>query len=121
MGSRRDKAKDESVTHISYRAKILNSGSRLVFDEVKQTTKEASPKPNLAQRAGEIITIISHQGEPPTWPVVREKLGLQVECMPGPILVRALRERGMQTIKDPKISTKIWRLIDREKLNGWEK
>jgi hypothetical protein len=115
----RVEAKDGSATHIYYRAKVLNNGSRLIFDEVKPTTKEPSPKPNLAQRAAEIITIIASLGGTTTWPVVREKLTLPAESMPGPILVKALKERGMQTLKDPKTSTMIWKLIDREKLNGY--
>jgi hypothetical protein len=67
------------------------------------------------------MTIVAQLGGTTTWPAVREKLGLSPKSTPSPFLVKALRERGLQTIKNPKTSTMTWKLIDREKLNGWTK
>jgi hypothetical protein len=49
----------------------------------------------------------------------RERLGLPSESMPGPFLVKLLRDRGLLTLKNPKTSTMTWKLVDRGKLNRW--
>ncbi len=100
-----------------YRATIR--GSTITLRQVKPQTQPQAPLPSLAERADNIIAIIAQLGGSTTWPTVREKLGLQPESTPGPLLVKALRERGLLTIKNPKTSTMIWELINREKLNGW--
>jgi hypothetical protein len=112
-------AQDGEHTKVHYKAKIQNHGSRIILEEVQLVAKRSTPELNLVNRADEIITIIAQLGGTVTWPMVREKLGRPVESMPGPHLLQALRERGLHTFKNPKTSTMIWKLIDREKLNGW--
>jgi hypothetical protein len=100
-----------------YSAKI--HGSTITLRQVKPQTQPQTSPPSLAERADQIIAIIARLGETTTWPAVREKLGLPPESTPSPFLVKELRDRGLQTIKNPKTSTMIWKLINREKLNGW--
>jgi len=116
---KRLEAEDGHVTHLYYRAKIQNHGSRIILDEVQSVTKQSTTEPNLAQRADEIIEFAAQTGGTTTWPVVREKLGLPSNATPSPFLVKLLRDRGLLTVRNPKTSTMIWKLIDREKLNGW--
>jgi hypothetical protein len=100
-----------------FNAKI--HGSRIILDQVRPEPKSTNTIPNLSERADRIILIIAQEGGTSTWPSVREKLGLPSHSMPGPFLVKQLKDRGLQTIKNPKTSRMIWKLIDREKLNGW--
>jgi hypothetical protein len=100
-----------------FRAKIQRS--RITLQQVKRDPEPTTPQTSLSERADRIIAIVTQEGGTSTWPFVREKLGRPAESMPGPLLVRALKDRGLQSVKDPKTSTMIWKLIDREKLNGW--
>ncbi|HYW00723.1 MAG TPA: hypothetical protein VE862_04595 [Candidatus Acidoferrum sp.] len=94
-------------------------GRNIILTEVQTQTEMSTPRPSLAQRADEIIRVIAQLGGTSTWPAVREKLGLPTNSTPSPFLVKLLRDRGLQTTKNPKTSTMTWKLIDREKLNGW--
>ncbi len=117
--SKRLQAEGGEDAKLYYSAKI--NGSTITLRQIQpQTQPQASP-PSLAERADQIVAIIAQLGGTTTWPTVREKLGLPSESMPGPFLVRQLRDRGLLTIKNPKTSTMTWKLIDREKLNGWTK
>lgn len=100
-----------------YKAKI--QGSRIILNQVRPEPKSTIRVPSLSERADRIVFIISQEGGTSTWPAVREKLGLSPESMPGPFLVKQLKDRGLQTMRNPKTSTMTWKLIDREKLNGW--
>jgi hypothetical protein len=94
-------------------------GARIVLSPVQPQARASTLSPSLAERADQIVAIMTQLGGTSTWPTVREKLGLSSESMPGPFLVKALRDRGLLTIKNPKTSTMTWKLIDREKMNGW--
>jgi hypothetical protein len=100
-----------------YSAKI--HGSTITLRQVKPQTQPQTSTPSLAERADQIIAIIDQLGGTTTWPNVREKLGLPPESTPSPFLVKALRERGLLTIKNPKTSTMIWKLINGGELSGW--
>lgn len=100
-----------------YSAKI--HGSTIILRQVKPQTRPQAPPPSLAERADQIIAIIAQLGGTTTWPTVRENLGLSPDSTPSPFLVKQLRDRGLLTIKNPRTSTMTWKLIDREKLNGW--
>ena len=102
---------------LQFRAKF--HGSRIILDQVQPEAESAITRPTIGQRADQIITIVAQLGGTTSWPAVREKLGLPTESTPSPFLVKALKERGLQSTKDPKTSTMIWKLIDREKINGW--
>ena len=104
---------------IPYKAKIEGLGARIILTQLQSNTETPIPYPKLTERADEIIAIMAELGGTTNWPTVREKLGLPPRSMPGPFLVKQLRDRGLLTIKNPKTSTMIWKLIDREKLNGW--
>jgi hypothetical protein len=94
-------------------------GAKIILTPVQPQAQAPTPSPSLAERADQIIAIITQQGGTTTWPSVREKLGLPPESMPGPFLVRQLRDRGLLTTKNPKTSTMTWKLIDKSRLNGW--
>jgi hypothetical protein len=94
-------------------------GIRIILDQIQPEPEQSTPSRSLAERADQIITIIALKGGESAWPLVCQELGLKPGSMPGPILVKALEERGMQRTKDPRTSTMIWKLVDREKLNGW--
>ncbi len=94
-------------------------GVKIILTPVQPQAQTPTPSPSLAERADQVIAIIAQQGGTTTWPSVREKLGLPPESMPGPFLVRQLRDRGLLTVKNSKTSTMTWKLINREKLNGW--
>ncbi len=100
-----------------YSAKI--NPSTITLRQVQPQTGPQASRPTLVERADQIVAIIAELGGTTTWPTVREKLALPTESMPGPFLVKALRDRGLLTIKNPKTSTMTWKLIDRRKLNGW--
>jgi hypothetical protein len=102
---------------LHFRAKI--QGSRIILTQVQLEAESSNYSPSMSERADKIIAIVAQLGGTTSWPTVREKLGLPTESMPGPFLVKQLRDRGMQTIKNPKTSTMTWKLIDREKMNGW--
>jgi hypothetical protein len=106
---------------LQYRAKIEGQGARIILTltQPQYQTKASSPRLRIGELADHVIAIIAQEGGTATWPFVREKLGRPAESMPGPILVKALTDRGMKSTKDPKTSTMIWKLIDRERLNGW--
>jgi hypothetical protein len=94
-------------------------GAKIILTPVQPQAQAATLSPSLAQRADQIIALIVKQGGTTTWPTVREKLGLPPESMPDPFLVKELRDRGLLTIRNPKTSTMTWKLIDRERMNGW--
>jgi len=100
-----------------FSAKI--NGSTITLRQVQPQTRPKASRPSLSERADQIIGIIAQLGGTTTWPTVREKLGLPSESTPSPFLVKQLRDRGLQTTKNPKTSTMTWQLMDREKLNGW--
>ena len=100
-----------------YAAKI--NGSTILLRQVQSQPQPQTSRLSLAERADRIISIIAELGGTTTWPTVREKLGLPPESTPSPFLVKQLRDRGLQTLRNPKTSTKIWKLIEREKMNGW--
>ena len=100
-----------------FNAKI--NGSTILLRQVQPQTQPKAPRPSPAERADQIMAIVAQLGGTTTWPAVRERLGLPSKSMPGPFLVKQLRDRGLLTIKNPKTSTMTWKLIDREKLNGW--
>jgi hypothetical protein len=102
---------------LHFRAKI--HGSRIILTQVQREVGTSATSPSLDERADHIITMVAQLGGTTTWPAVRERLGLPVESMPGPFLVKKLKDRGLLTIKNPKTSTMVWKLIDRERLNGW--
>ena len=102
---------------LQFRARF--HGSRIILDQVQPGAESATPSSTLGERADQIITIVAQLGGNTSWPIVREKLGLPTESSPSPFLVKALKERGLQSTKNPKTSTMVWKLIDREKLNGW--
>jgi hypothetical protein len=112
-------AEGGEVTKLYFKAKI--QGSRIILNQVRPEPQPTTTAPSLSERADRIISIIAQAGGTSTWPTVREKLGLPRESMPGPFLVKQLRDKGLLTIKNPKTSTMTWQLIDREKLNGWAK
>lgn len=100
-----------------FNAKI--NGSTILLRQVQPQTHPKASRPSLAERADRIIAIIAQLGGTTNWPTVREKLGLPPECMPGPFLVKRLKDRGLVSIKNSKTSTMMWKLVDREKLNGY--
>ncbi|MGP8071399.1 MAG: hypothetical protein ACLP5V_16105 [Candidatus Bathyarchaeia archaeon] len=100
-----------------FEAKI--HGSRIILNQVRPEPKSKTTVPNLSERADRIISIVAQEGGTSTWPSVREKLGLPSESTPGPFLVKRLRDKGLLTIKNSKTSTMTWKLINREKLNGY--
>jgi hypothetical protein len=102
---------------LQFRAKF--HGPRIILDQVEPETEAPTPMPSLSERADQIITIIANEGGTSTWPRVRNKLGLPADSMPGPFLVKRLRDKGLITVKNPKTSTMTWKLVNREKLNGW--
>jgi hypothetical protein len=102
---------------LHYRAKI--NGSTITLRQVQPQTRPQAPRPSLAERADRIIAIIAQLGGTTNWPAVREELELPPESTPSPFLVKQLREKGLLTIKNPKTSTMTWKLMDREKMNGW--
>ncbi len=114
---KRLQAEGGEAAKLYFNAKI--NGSTITLRQVKLQTQTKAARPSLTERADQIITIIAQQGGTTTWPAVREKLGLPPESMPGPFLVKQLRDRGLLTIKNPKTSTMTWKLINRQKLNGW--
>jgi hypothetical protein len=110
-------AEGGDVEKLYYSAKI--NGSTITLRQIQPQTRPQASRPSLAERADQIMAIIAQLGGTTSWPTVREKLGLPSKSTPSPFLVKALKERGMQSTKDPKTSTMIWKLIDREKMNGW--
>lgn len=101
-----------------YSAKMIN-GSTIMLRQVQPQTRPQPSRLSLAEQADQIMAIIAQLGGTTTWPAVREKLGLPPESTPSPFLVRQLIDRGLLTIKNPKTSTMTWKLIDRQKMNGW--
>jgi len=78
---------------------------------------DAPPEPKISEppektedRAKRIKAFIIRSGGETTWPKVREFLGLPLSSTPGPLLVRELKDEGVESVKNPKTSTKIWRL-----------
>lgn len=114
---KRLQAEGGEAAKLYYSAKI--NGSTITLKQVPSQTRSQASRPSLAERADQIIAIVAQLGGTTTWPTVREKLGLPPESTPSPFLVKQLRDKGLLTIKNPKTSTMTWRLIDREKLNGW--
>ncbi len=100
-----------------FSAKI--NGSTILLRQIQRQARPKASRPSLAERADQIMAVVAQLGGTTNWPKVREKLGLPPESMPGPFLVKQLRDRGLLTVKNPKTSTMTWKLIDREKLNGW--
>jgi hypothetical protein len=100
-----------------YSAKI--NGSTILLRLVNPQTQPQTPRLSLAEKADQIISVVAQLGGTTTWPAVREKLGLPHQSTPSPFLVKQLRDRGLQTTKNPKTSTMTWKLINREKMNGW--
>jgi hypothetical protein len=113
----RVEAEGGEAEKLYYSAKI--NGSTITLRQVQPQTRPQASRPSLTERADQIVAIIAQLGGTTTWPTVREKLGLPPESTPSPFLVRQLRDKGLLTIKNPKTSTMTWKLIDREKLNGW--
>jgi hypothetical protein len=84
-------------------------GDRIVLTPVEQP--KSKPRPiSVRDRADQIIAIIEQAGGASTWPEVREQLNLASDSMPGPFVVRELRSRGVQSIRNPRTSTMIWKL-----------
>lgn len=100
--------RDGTNGRIYYQHKL--QGKKIVL--IPTEPPKPNPKPiSIKEKADQIIRIIENEGGVTTWPKAREHLGLPSNSTPSPFLVRELKKRGMQTYKDPRTSTMIWKFI----------
>jgi hypothetical protein len=77
--------------------------------KVSPPEPKASPE-KVEDRAKRVKKFLIKSGGETTWPKVRDFLGLPANSSPGPRLVQELKKLDIESVTNPKTSTKIWRL-----------